>query len=107
MRLLKGRSWPLPACRRLTAHDLQGKVTALQAGQSVRTMSVDVRIKLDEFSHETGSEYEAAVGANSVLGPLGAAWTKPMSQVKRNRLSRRANRFQGSSLKLRSDGTAK
>ena len=70
-------------------------------------MSVDVRIKLDEFSHETGSEYEAAVGANSVLGPLGAAWTKPMSQVKRNRLSRRANRFQGSSLELSSDGTAK
>jgi len=70
-------------------------------------MSVDVRIKLDEFSHETGSEYEAAVGANSVLGPLRAARTKPLSRVKRNRLSGRANRFQGSSLKLRSDGTAK
>jgi len=70
-------------------------------------MSVDVRIKLDEFSHETGSEYEAAVGANSVLGPLRAARTKPLSEVKRSRLSGRANRFQGSSLKLRSDGTAK
>lgn len=84
----------------------KGTINALQTGQSARTMSANVWIKLDEFSHQTGSEYEAAVGTNSVLGLLRAAGTKPSSQIERNSFPGRESLFQGSSLKLRSDGTA-
>lgn len=68
-------------------------------------MSANVRIKLEEFSCQAGSEYEAAVGTNSVLSLLRAAGTKPSSQLERNGSPGRENPMQVSSLKLRSDGT--
>ena len=62
-----------------------------------------MRIKLEEFSRQAGSEYEAAVSTNAVLSLLRAAGTKPSSQIERNGFPGRDSTIQGSSLKLSSD----
>ncbi len=38
-----------------------------------------MRIQFDQLSNQTGSDYEAAMGTNAVLGLLTAAGTKPSS----------------------------
>lgn len=66
-----------------------------------------MRIQFDEFSNQTGSDYEAAMGTNAVLGLLTAAGTKPSSKLELKGFTGRENPFQRSRLKLRSNRTAK